>query len=115
AAAGDIGGRTQVVVLERLVVGLALGLVADPAPRVQSRLHGDLGDAGQLVQAHHVPGHQDVRMAGQGQVLAAHQAARPVLLRTAPAALATAAASGGASTPAVHSTLPHTCRVTVPS
>ena len=52
-------------------------------------------------------------MAGQGEILAAQQAARPVLC--APVALATAVASGGASTPAVHSTLPASYLVCSPS
>src|SRR6185369_1465961 len=51
----DVGGRPQVPVPERLVMGLALGLVADLVARVQPRLHRDLGDPGQLVQAHHIP------------------------------------------------------------
>src|SRR5215471_21400107 len=58
--ARDVGGRAQVVVAERLVVGVALGLLSNPAGGVEPGLHGGLGDPGQLVQAHHVPGHQDV-------------------------------------------------------
>src|SRR5215471_10660476 len=61
APARDIGGRAQVAVAERLVVGLPPGEVADLAGGVQPRLHRDLGDPGQLVQAHQVPGHQDLR------------------------------------------------------
>ena len=47
------------------------------------------------------------------QVVADHDAAGPVLL--APVAAAIAAATGGAATPAVHSTVPASWRVTVPS
>src|SRR5262249_5097068 len=55
--AGDIGGRPEVAVLERLVIDVAPGFVADLAGRVQPGLHGDLGHAGQLVQAPHLPPH----------------------------------------------------------
>ena len=79
--AGDVGGRAQVTVLERFVERLPPGQVGDLAPGVQPGLHGDLGDPGQLVQAHHVPGDQDLGMAGNGQVLADHDPPGPVLLR----------------------------------
>src|SRR5215469_8234046 len=65
---------------ERLVKGVAAGLVTDPAPGVEPGLHGDLGDAAQLVQAHQLPGHQDLRMAGEAEIRTADQAAGPVLL-----------------------------------
>jgi hypothetical protein len=41
----------------------------DPAAGVMPGLHGDLGDSGQLVQAHHVPGDQDPGMARDGEVV----------------------------------------------
>src|SRR5215472_19050024 len=53
APAGDVGGRAQVVIAERLVKGLVYGLQGDLAARVMPRLHGDLGDSRQPVQAHH--------------------------------------------------------------
>src|SRR5215469_14763277 len=60
---------------ERLVKGVAAGLVTDPAPGVEPGLHGDLGDAAQLVQAHQLPGHQDLRMAGEAEIRTADQGA----------------------------------------
>src|SRR5205823_3733520 len=55
APSRDVGGRAQIAVAEGLVVGLAPGQVADPAGGVEPGLHRDLGDPGQLVQAHQVP------------------------------------------------------------
>src|SRR5262249_8665465 len=68
AAAREVGGRSQVVVAERLGRAAPRDLTADPAPGVEARLHSHLGDAGQLVQAHHVPSYQDIGMAGNGQI-----------------------------------------------
>ena len=80
AAAGDVGGRAQVVVAERLGRRAPPGLVADAAPGVQAGLHGDLGDPGELVQAHHVTGDHDLRVTGDAQVRADLDAPGPVLL-----------------------------------
>ena len=79
AAAGDVRGRAQVVIPERLG-GAAGQLVPDPVPGVQARLHGHLGHAGQLVQAHHVPGDQDLRVAGDAEVGTDENPAGTILL-----------------------------------
>src|SRR6516165_1579375 len=54
AAAGDVGGRSQVVVAEWFGRGAPGNLATDTAPGVQAGLHRYLGDPGELVQAHHV-------------------------------------------------------------
>src|SRR5215475_1288211 len=77
APARDVGGRAQVVVAERLAVGVALGLLSNPAGGVEPGVHGDLGDPGQLVQAHQVPGHQVVGMVREGKVDEGHLDLRP--------------------------------------
>ena len=82
-AAGDVGGRPRVTVVERLGGGIPGDCMPEAVPGVQTRLHGDLGDAGELVQAHHVRGHVDLGMAGNGAVVVDQDAAGAVLLRIA--------------------------------
>ena len=53
--AGDVRGRAEVVIAERLVISLTLRLMRDPVAGVQAGLHGDLADPRQLLQAHHAP------------------------------------------------------------
>src|SRR5262249_50446655 len=79
-AAGDVCGRADVAVLERGSRRLADYLAADPLPAVVARLHGDLGDTGQVAQAHDVADHGDLRMTGDGQVVLNGDAPGPVLL-----------------------------------
>ena len=84
-ASGDVGGRSQVVVAERLLVaGALLDVVLDPEAGVQPALHRDLGDPGQVSQAHQVTDHGDLRVAGQRQVGLDLEAPGPVLLRSGP-------------------------------
>ena len=80
AAAGDIGGRAEVAVPEGPGGQLAGQLAADPAAGVVTALHGNLGNARQLAQAHHVADDRDLRMAGNCQVVLHHDPAGPVLL-----------------------------------
>jgi len=69
-APADVGRRAEVAVAERLGLALPGDRAPDPPPGVQPGLHGDLGHPGQPVQAHQVPEHADLRVAGDGQVLA---------------------------------------------
>ncbi len=68
------------MVAERLSGHLPGDLVLDAFPGVYAGLHGYLAHTGELVQAHHVPGHEDLGVAGNGAVVADHDAAGPVLL-----------------------------------
>ena len=80
AAAGDVGRRAEVMVAERLLVDLPRDLVPDAVRGVEPGLHRHLGDAGELVQAHHVAEDGNLRMAGDGQVLLDEDAPGPVAL-----------------------------------
>ena len=55
-------------------------LVPDPPPGVEAALHGHLGDAGEVVEAHEVADHRYLRVVGDGQVGVDLDAAGPVLL-----------------------------------
>ena len=96
-------GGAEITVAERLVVHVSLDPAADAVAGVQAGLHRHLGDAGQLVQAHHVAQDGDLGMAGDRQAFSTRM--RPDRSHLAPVAAARAAATGGASTPAVHSTV----------
>ena len=90
-AAGDVGGRPEVEVPERPGAP-ARGLLPDPAPGVEARLHRDLGQAGQLVEAHQVADDGDLGVTGDGEVRPTR--IRPARSRSAPVASASAAATG---------------------
>jgi hypothetical protein len=79
-AAGKVSSRPQVTVAERLGGYLPGDFVFDAFPGVYAGLHGYLAHTGELVQAHHVPGHEDLGVVGNGAVVADHDAAGPVLL-----------------------------------
>src|SRR5262249_61451372 len=55
AAAREVGGRSQVVVAERLGRAAPRDLTADPAPRVEARLHSHPRHATPLLHAPHIP------------------------------------------------------------
>ena len=82
--AGDGRHRPLVEVLEGaalLGAGALLDLGDDLLCRVLAALDGDLGHARQLVQAGHVAHHEEIRVAGDGEVLVHEQTARAVDLR----------------------------------
>ena len=58
--------RSRYLNVDRPVV--AVEAAGDGAGRVQTALHRDLGDAGQLVERHHVADGEHLGMAGKRQV-----------------------------------------------
>src|SRR5580692_9226620 len=70
------------MVAERLGGHVPGDLVFDAFPDVYAGLHGYLAHTGELVQAHDIPGHEDLGMVGYGEVVANLDPASAVLLRT---------------------------------
>ena len=67
--ASDRGHAAEVDVLERhRLVTAALQPAPDRAAGEETLLHGDLGDARKMIEAHHVADHEHLRMTGQRAV-----------------------------------------------
>ena len=87
ATAGEVGRRSEVAVAEgfrglgrRRRARTGVDPPPDPPGGVVPRLHRDLGDARELVEAHQVPDHRDLRMSGDREVRLTDDAPGPVLL-----------------------------------